>query len=119
MAKMKIVSLAALAVLAAAPAAVLAEDEPPKPEALAVDALVEKFGNPQSIVNLQISHPETSGNLYLFCATTDGFNNAGYFIGLTYWEITLDPDAPDRAKVRDVTGLLSDCYSARFHTPQD
>ncbi len=116
---MKRVSLAVLAVLAAVPAVVLADDEPPKPETLAVDALVDKFGNPKSAVNLQISRPETSGKLYRFCATTDGFNKSGHFIGLTYWEIILDPDDPDRAKVRDVTGLFSDCYSARFHTPQD
>lgn len=99
------------------PLAVLAEGTEEKVEMpdLAADALVEKAGSANRVRGLELSRavPRRNGSKTM-CGTTNAYNSSGNFIGLTYWEFTFSADGSEVDSMRDVTGLNSACYSARY-----
>lgn len=82
---------------------------------LAADALVEKAGSAKRVRGLELSRavPRRNGSKSM-CGTTNAYNSSGNFIGLTYWEFTFNADGSELESMRDVTGLNSACYSARY-----
>lgn len=91
------------------------ETEKPALDDLAVDALVDKAGSASRVRGLELSRavPLRDGGKTM-CATTNAYDSSGNFIGLTYWQLTFGADGSEVKSMRNVTGLNSDCYSARY-----
>ncbi|MDU9002578.1 hypothetical protein [Sedimentitalea todarodis] len=106
-----------ISILLLLPAAALAEgtEEQVEMPDLAADALAEEAGSANRVRGLELSRavPRRNGSKTM-CATTNAYNRSGNFIGLTYWEFTFNGDGTELDSMRDVTGLNSACYSARY-----
>ncbi|MEY8830560.1 hypothetical protein AB9K34_19485 [Sedimentitalea sp. XS_ASV28] len=106
-----------IAILLLLPMAVGAEGTEEKVELpdLAADALVEKAGSKRGVRGLELSRavPSRNGGKTM-CGTTNAYNSSGNFVGLTYWEFTFNADGSEVERMRNVTGLNSNCYSARY-----
>ncbi len=106
-----------IAVLTLLPMAALGEGTEEKVEMpdLAADALVAKAGSARRVRGLELSTAvQRRDGRKSMCATTNAYNRSGNFIGLTYWEFTFNTDGSELDSMRDVTGLNSACYSARY-----
>lgn len=106
-----------LAVLCLLPMGAIAEgtEEQVDMPDLAADALVDKAGDARRVRGLELSRAVNGRNGgKTMCATTNAYSDSGSFIGLTYWEFTFDADGTELTSMRNVTGLNSDCYSARY-----
>ncbi|MBK0327308.1 hypothetical protein I5535_08370 [Rhodobacteraceae bacterium F11138] len=105
-----------VACLVAVPCVAFSQDGEEKAELpdIAADALFDKVGGRQHIRGLELSPVSGSGGHAVICATSNAHDANGNFIGLTYWQMTFNADRTEITSVRNVTGLLSDCYGETY-----
>ncbi len=106
----------AIAICLLLPVSALAEGTEEKAELpdLAADALVENAGGSGRISGLEMSRSFRHNGATTMCATSDARDGNGNFKGLTFWQVTFNADGTEVVSVRNVTGLISDCYGEKY-----
>ncbi|MCU9838578.1 hypothetical protein OEZ49_12435 [Ruegeria sp. WL0004] len=93
------------------------EEERPTAETArrsAAEAIGKQLTDPANPGQAQVSPLSSDGQTVKLCATSDARNTTGKYIGRDYWEVTLSADGKTVLETRNVTGLLSPCYGAKY-----
>ncbi|MCV2888135.1 hypothetical protein [Ruegeria aquimaris] len=80
----------------------------------AAEAIGKQLADPANPGQARISPLTRAGETIRLCATSDARNSTGSYIGRDYWEVTLSADGKTVLETRNVTGLLSPCYGAKY-----